>query len=67
MRKLKTPHNVASPGAFISATDFFELARAEANTLFGLAFGSAFACVGCLVVDVPTMPSVRKVCNNSRT
>jgi ACR3 family arsenite transporter len=35
MRKLRVPHNVASPGALIGASNFFELAVAVAITLFG--------------------------------
>ena len=35
MRWFKVPHNVASPGALIGASNFFELAVAVAITLFG--------------------------------
>jgi ACR3 family arsenite transporter len=35
MRFFKVPHNVASPGALIGASNFFELAVAVAITLFG--------------------------------
>ncbi|MCW5552200.1 MAG: ACR3 family arsenite efflux transporter [Verrucomicrobiae bacterium] len=67
MRKLKVPHNVASPGALIGASNFFELAVAVAITLFGPASGAALACVVGVLVEVPVMLSVCKVCNNSRT
>lgn len=66
MRKLKVPHNVASPGALIGASNFFELAVAVAITLFGPASGAALACVVGVLVEVPVMLSVCKVCNNSR-
>jgi len=66
MRWLKVPHNVASPGALIGASNFFELAVAVAITLFGPASGAALACVVGVLVEVPVMLSVCKVCNESR-
>lgn len=67
MRRFKVPHNVASPGALIGASNFFELAVAVAITLFGPSSGAALACVVGVLVEVPVMLSVCKVCNNSRT
>jgi arsenite transporter len=66
MRWLKVPHNVASPGALIGASNFFELAVAVAITLFGPASGAALACVVGVLVEVPVMLSVCKICNRSR-
>ena len=66
MRWLKVPHNVASPGALIGASNFFELAVAVAITLFGPASGAALACVVGVLVEVPVMLSVCKICNQSR-
>jgi ACR3 family arsenite transporter len=66
MRKFKVPHNVASPGALIGASNFFELAVAVAITLFGPSSGAALACVVGVLVEVPVMLSVCKVCNESR-
>jgi arsenite transporter len=66
MRRLKVPHNVASPGALIGASNFFELAVAVAITLFGPASGAALACVVGVLVEVPVMLSVCKMCNSSR-
>jgi ACR3 family arsenite transporter len=66
MRRLKVPHNVASPGALIGASNFFELAVAVAITLFGPSSGAALACVVGVLVEVPVMLSVCKVCNQSR-
>ena len=39
MKWLKVPHAVASPGALIGASNFFELAVATAIALFGAGFG----------------------------
>jgi len=66
MHKLKVPHNVASPGALIGASNFFELAVAVAITLFGPSSGAALACVVGVLVEVPVMLSVCKICNESR-
>jgi ACR3 family arsenite transporter len=62
----KVPHNVASPGALIGASNFFELAVAVAITLFGPGSPAALACVVGVLVEVPVMLSVCKVCNASR-
>jgi ACR3 family arsenite transporter len=66
MRFLKVPHNVASPGALIGASNFFELAVAVAITLFGPRSGAALACVVGVLVEVPVMLSVCNVCNRTR-
>ena len=66
MRWFKVPHNVASPGALIGASNFFELAVAVAITLFGPSSGAALACVVGVLVEVPVMLSVCNVCNASR-
>ncbi len=66
MRKLRVPHNVASPGALIGASNFFELAVAVAITLFGPGSGAALATVVGVLVEVPVMLTVCRVCNQSR-
>jgi ACR3 family arsenite transporter len=66
MRWLKVPHNIASPGALIGASNFFELAVAVAITLFGPTSGAALATVVGVLVEVPVMLSVCSVCNRSR-
>ena len=66
MRTFKVPHNVAAPGSLIGASNFFELAVAVAITLFGPGSGAALACVVGVLVEVPVMLSVCRVCNRSR-
>jgi ACR3 family arsenite transporter len=66
MRKLRVEHNVAAPGSLIGASNFFELAVAVAITLFGADSPAALATVVGVLVEVPVMLSVCKVCNESR-
>jgi len=66
MRWLRVPHNIASPGALIGASNFFELAVAVAITLFGPGSGAALATVVGVLVEVPVMLSVCNICNRSR-
>jgi len=66
MRSLRVEHNVAAPGALIGASNFFELAVAVAITLFGANSGAALATVVGVLVEVPVMLSVCKICNSSR-
>ena len=67
MRWLKVPHNIASPGALIGASNFFELAVATAIALYGPGSGAALATVVGVLVEVPVMLSVCSVCNRSKT
>ncbi len=66
MRALRVPHNVAAPGALIGASNFFELAVAVAITLFGPASPAALATVVGVLVEVPVMLSVCRICVASR-
>ena len=66
MRRLRVEHNVASPGALIGASNFFELAVAVAITLFGADSPAALATVVGVLVEVPVMLSVCNFCNRTR-
>jgi len=66
MKWLRVEHSVAAPGALIGASNFFELAVAVAITLFGADSPAALATVVGVLVEVPVMLSVCKVCNRTR-
>ncbi len=66
MRLFKVPHNVATPGALIGASNFFELAVAVAITLFGPTSPAALATVVGVLVEVPVMLSVCRACVGSK-
>jgi ACR3 family arsenite transporter len=62
MRLFKVPYAVAAPGALIGASNFFELAVATAIALYGAGSGAALATVVGVLVEVPVMLSVCRVC-----
>jgi arsenite transporter len=66
MRHFKVRHNVATPGALIGASNFFELAVAVAITLFGATSPAALATVVGVLVEVPVMLSVCGICVSTR-
>lgn len=66
MKVLRVEHSVAAPGALIGASNFFELAVATAIALFGPGSGAALATVVGVLVEVPVMLSVCRVCNRTR-
>ncbi|MGE5212127.1 MAG: ACR3 family arsenite efflux transporter [Nitrospirota bacterium] len=66
MRLFRVRHNVATPGALIGASNFFELAVAVAITLFGPTSPAALATVVGVLVEVPVMLSVCKACIQTR-
>ncbi len=66
MRFFGVQHNVATPGALIGASNFFELAVAVAITLFGPTSPAALATVVGVLVEVPVMLSVCHLCVQSR-
>lgn len=66
MRLFGVRHSVATPGALIGASNFFELAVAVAITLFGPTSPAALATVVGVLVEVPVMLSVCRACVASR-
>jgi ACR3 family arsenite transporter len=62
----RVPYSVAAPGALIGASNFFELAVATAIALFGAESGAALATVVGVLVEVPVMLSVCRVCHSTR-
>jgi ACR3 family arsenite transporter len=67
MHFFKVQHNIASPGALIGASNFFELAVATAIALYGPSSGAALATVVGVLVEVPVMLSVCRVCNLTKS
>lgn len=65
-KKWNMPHDVASPGAMIGASNFFELAVAVAISLFGLESGVTLATVVGLLVEVPVMLMLVRISNATR-
>ncbi len=66
MRYFNVRHNVATPGTLIGASNFFELAVAVSITLFGPTSPAALATVVGVLVEVPVMLSVCRICLSSR-
>jgi ACR3 family arsenite transporter len=66
MRLFRVGYRVAAPGALIGASNFFELAVATAIALYGPGSGAALATVVGVLVEVPVMLSVCRVCLATR-
>lgn len=62
MKLFKVEYAVAAPGALIGASNFFELAVATAIALYGPGSGAALATVVGVLVEVPVMLSVCRLC-----
>jgi ACR3 family arsenite transporter len=66
MKLFRVPYPIAAPGALIGASNFFELAVATAIALYGPGSGAALATVVGVLVEVPVMLSVCRVCIATR-
>ncbi|HEX3581788.1 MAG TPA: ACR3 family arsenite efflux transporter [Thermoanaerobaculia bacterium] len=66
MKLFRVPYAIAAPGALIGASNFFELAVATAIALYGAGSGAALATVVGVLVEVPVMLSVCRVCLSTK-
>ena len=65
-RRLKLSYADAAPAAMIGASNHFEVAIATATMLFGLASGAALATVVGVLIEVPVMLWLVKICLRTR-
>ncbi|MBU2567548.1 MAG: ACR3 family arsenite efflux transporter [Elusimicrobia bacterium] len=61
-KKLKLSYEDAAPSAMIGASNHFEVAIATATMLFGLSSGVALATVVGVLIEVPVMLMLVKIC-----
>jgi ACR3 family arsenite transporter len=61
-RLLKLNYEDAAPAAMIGASNHFEVAIATAVMLFGLSSGAALATVVGVLIEVPVMLMLVKIC-----
>jgi ACR3 family arsenite transporter len=59
---LKLPYQDAAPSAMIGASNHFEVAIATATMLFGLSSGAALATVVGVLIEVPVMLLLVRIC-----
>ncbi len=65
-KKLGLSYEDAAPSALIGASNHFEVAIATATMLFGLSSGAALATVVGVLIEVPVMLMLVKVCQNTQ-
>jgi len=65
-KKLKLKYEDAAPSAMIGASNHFEVAIATSTMLFGLSSGAALATVVGVLIEVPVMLMLVKVCLKTR-
>ncbi|MCP4481763.1 MAG: ACR3 family arsenite efflux transporter [bacterium] len=65
-RVIKLPYKDAAPSALIGASNHFEVAIATATVLFGLSSGAALATVVGVLIEVPVMIMLVKICLKSQ-
>ncbi len=64
---LKLPYEDAAPAAMIGASNHFEVAIATATMLYGLASGAALATVVGVLIEVPIMLFLVKICLRTKS
>jgi ACR3 family arsenite transporter len=64
---LKLSYEDAAPSAMIGASNHFEVAIATATMLFGLSSGAALATVVGVLIEVPVMLLLVKICLRTRS
>ena len=65
-RLLKLPYADAAPAAMIGASNHFEVAIATATMLFGLSSGAALATVVGVLIEVPVMLGLVRICTRTQ-
>jgi len=65
-KKLRLKYEDAAPSAMIGASNHFEVAIATATMLFGLSSGAALATVVGVLIEVPVMLMLVRICLNTR-
>ena len=65
-KKIGLKYEDAAPSAMIGASNHFEVAIATATMLFGLSSGAALATVVGVLIEVPVMLMLVKVCLKTR-
>jgi ACR3 family arsenite transporter len=65
-KTLKLSYEDASPSAMIGASNHFEVAIATATMLFGLSSGAALATVVGVLIEVPVMLMLVRICLKTR-
>jgi len=65
-KKLKLSYEDAAPSAMVGASNHFEVAIATSTMLFGLSSGASLATVVGVLIEVPVMLLLVKVCLNTR-
>ena len=63
---MKLPYRDAAPSALIGASDHFEVAIATSTILFGLSSGASLATVVGVLIEVPVMLMLVKICLKTR-
>jgi len=65
-RWLKLPYRDAAPSALIGASNHFEVAIATSTMLFGLSSGASLATVIGVLIEVPVMLALVRICLKTR-